>query len=632
MTMTAKRLSLVFCFFLLAVPALTENLTLPLDQRPAWVQDEGIIMAGSWEPLLFRVRRDGSEGYTPTAEKQAAYLREHSPEMVAQLKSLGVNFVMMHCYKGFGLEHERESMADAVRFSKLCHDAGMYVGVYNYSGAFGWELLFQETPEAKDWVVLNKDKKPVTYGKAAYRYYWNRNHPEAQVFYKNLIRFAIEEIRTDLIHFDNYSVGPGMDDNSVERFREYLKSNFSSAQLKDMGVEDVNTVLPPMETDGQNPLRAAWLRFTCDSLTESYLDMSKYARSLRKDILVECNPGGVPEWIHPPIDHAGLLQGGEAFWDEGRHPGLQERNLITRIRTYKFARRMNNIAFAYTTTPVEAAESMAFNPDCLGCICWFEYDQIVSKPASGIPVTLEIAPYIQFYKNRRDLLRNAQVVADVAVLRSFPSQVFSDPANGRLTGAVEQKLIENRIPFQIIGDNLLAELNQYRCLVLAGCVALSDSDIAAIKDFLKTGGKLCFVGEAALYDEWMHQREQSPFSEMKDANVRYLTGPDECVKAITELCGSELSMSVDGPLGLCAETTEQEGRRLVHLVNYLSDQPINDVKIRVQVPAGKRVGRVVTSNPLRADDLALEFREQSGAVEFTVPSVFIYEIVQVVWR
>ena len=47
-------------------------------------------MAGSWEPLIFRVRRDGSDGYTPTMKQRDAYLREHSPEMIARLKELGV--------------------------------------------------------------------------------------------------------------------------------------------------------------------------------------------------------------------------------------------------------------------------------------------------------------------------------------------------------------------------------------------------------------------------------------------------------------------------------------------------------------------------------------------------------------
>ena len=68
-----------------------ETLTLPRKERPEWLRREGIVMAGSWEPLPFRVRRDGSEGYTPSPEQQSAYAREHSPEMVSELKALGVN-------------------------------------------------------------------------------------------------------------------------------------------------------------------------------------------------------------------------------------------------------------------------------------------------------------------------------------------------------------------------------------------------------------------------------------------------------------------------------------------------------------------------------------------------------------
>jgi hypothetical protein len=81
---------------------------------------------------------------------------------------------------------------------------------------------------------------------------------------------------------------------------------------------------------------------------------------------------------------------------------------------------MNNMAFTYTTTPLEMAESMAFNRDCLGCVCWFEYGKIVAKPGSTNPTSPALGPFIRFFHTRRDLLRESRVVADVAVLRSFP--------------------------------------------------------------------------------------------------------------------------------------------------------------------------------------------------------------------
>ena len=175
----------------LAAPAWAEPLTLPQRQRPEWLAREGIVMAGSWEPLYFRARRDGAKDYTPTSEQRAAYRREHSPEMVARLKKLGINFVMIHCYKGGGLEAERESMADAVRFARLCHANGLRVGTYVNSATLFWELLFKEVPAAKDWVLLRPDGKPRTYYGKPYRYFWNRNHPDAAAYHRQIVGFAI---------------------------------------------------------------------------------------------------------------------------------------------------------------------------------------------------------------------------------------------------------------------------------------------------------------------------------------------------------------------------------------------------------------------------------------------------------
>jgi len=603
-----------------------QPLTLPLDQRPDWLQRDGIVMAGSWEPLLFRVRRDGSTGYTPTPEQRAAYVREHTPKMVAELKSLGVNFVMMHCYKGFGLSAERESMADAVQFARLCHDEGLRVGVYVYSGAFGWELFFKEMPGAKDWVVLDHQGKSRTYGRATYRYYWNRNHPDAQAFYRKIVRFAVREIGTDLLHFDNYVVGPGSDANSVQRFHAFLREGFTPEQLTRMGVTDLPAVKPPMTGLPDSFLRRVWLEFSCQSLSDSYHNMSRYARSLRKDILVECNPGGVGSRIRSPIDHGRLLQGGEAFWDEGRPPGYRNGKLQSRIRTYKVARRMDNMAFCYTTNPLEMAESMAFNLDCLGCICWFEYGQIVEKPGSKKPVSKAIAPYIRFFHKRRDLFRDATVIADVAVLRNFPSQVFADPKFGALAAGAEQALILNRIPFQIIYDHQLNELERYAVLVLAGCVALSDQQIERIRRYVRRGGQLCIIGPAATHDEWMSPRKHPALADIPTAKRLSITDQHAIVDAVRAIRSDKLSLSVEGPEGLCVELTEQKGRRLVHLVNYRPDEIAENIAVRVRLPHGKKAKTVTLASPQREENLTVSFEEEAGVLKFTVPRADVYEI------
>jgi hypothetical protein len=612
-------------------PAFSETLTLPINKRPEWLKD-GIVMAGSWEPLLFRVRRDGSSGYQPTAEQLAGYAREHSPEMVAELKALGVNFVMLHAYKGFGLGAERESMADAVRFAKLCHEAGLRVGVYNCSGTLGWELLFNETPAARDWVVLEQSAQPRTYGSARYRYYWNRNHPGAQAFYKELIRFAVEDIQTDLIHLDNYNVGPGYEALSVQRFRQYLRKTFTSRELRSMGISDIKDAFPPTSQAAEGLLRRAWSDFCSESLADSYRVMSRYARTLRKDILMECNPGGPGARIRPPVHHGRLLPGGEAFWDEDAAQGFRDGTLRSRIRTYKMARAMNNIAFAYSTTPLQAAEAMAFNLDCLGCICWFEYGKLAAMPGVTNAVSAELAPFVRFYRERHDLFRDTTAVADVAVLRSFPSQVFADAKWAQLNATVEQTLIEHRVPFQIIYDQQLNELRRYRAVVLAGCIAMSEQQANFLRKYVRSGGRLCVIGPVATHDQWLQARAMPALDDLPSDRVARFSESISAERAVGDSCDGRLSLSVEAPIGLCAELTEQRGRRLVHLVNYRSDAPVTNALVQLMLPPGKKTASVQLSSPEREQSQTLAFQEQAGAVLFTVPGVNVYEVAVVEFR
>ncbi len=622
-------LTVVFCA---QTEVFAQQLTLPKSQRPAWLQDQGLIMAGSWEPLLFRVRRDGSDGYTPTPEQREAYNKEHSAAMVEDLEKIGVNFVMMHCYKGFGLQAEKESMADAVRFSKLCHDAGLHVGVYNYSGAFGWELLFKETPEAENWLIRKPDGSPVTYGRALYRYYWDRNHPDAIKFYKELVRFAVEDIQSDLLHFDNYSVGPGWDENSVRRFRKFLSDNYTPTELQNMGIEDLETLIPPKEEE-ITPLRCLWLEFQCRSTVDSYYEMGRYARTLREDILLECNPRPVAEKIHPPIHHGWQLSGGEAFWNEtGKVPGLQDGKLVTRIPAYKIARRMDNLVFMYCRSPLEIAEAMAFNLDCIGCICWFEYGDIVRMPGSDESIDEAMLPYIRFFKERRDLFRNTQVLADVAVLRSFPSQVFAEEQYANKTAQVEQTLIENRIPFQIIYDNLLDNLQSYQCLVLAGCVALSDSQIQQIEDYIRAGGIVCTVGPAATYDELMRPRSKPAFTGLSEQQFLKINDTGDLIEAIRGLGKKQLAFTIKAPLGVCAEITKTDRSQILHLVNYQEGKPAKDIEAAVAIPDNSKIRKVLLSDPLLPDDKPIDFEQDNSSVRFSIPELNVYAAMQIIFE
>jgi hypothetical protein len=119
--------------------------------------------------------------------------------------------------------------------------------------------------------------------------------------------------------------------------------------------------------------------------------------------------------------------------------------------------------------------------------------------------------------------------------------------------------------------------------------------------------------------------------------VRVAAGGD-WLGAIRRACGDQLALSIASnpaadakragePLeGLCAELTEQPSRRLMHLVNYRSDGPLQNLAVRVALPKGRTVKSVTLASPEHAADITLPFEQQSGAVMFTVPEVGVYEI------
>ena len=118
------------------------------------------------------------------------------------------------------------------------------------------------------------------------------------------------------------------------------------------------------------------------------------------------------------------------------------------------------------------------------------------------------------------------------------------------------------------------------------------------------------------------------------------------LRGIRAACGGEFSFALraasrddpakvaskrdpEAPGGLCAELTEQQGRRLVHLVNYRADGPIRDVAVSLRLPGDCRAQRVTLVSPDRTEDHSVAFDQQGGVVRFTVPELRIYEIAAV---
>jgi len=109
-------------------------------------------------------------------------------------------------------------------------------------------------------------------------------------------------------------------------------------------------------------------------------------------------------------------------------------------------------------------------------------------------------------------LRNERSLARVGLVYSQQTATFYGGPRARTK--VEdhalgwyQALIEGRVPFDMVHDQLLDRTSPYRTLILPNIAALSDAQCAQLKAFVDRGGNLIATHETSLYDEWGVRRK-----------------------------------------------------------------------------------------------------------------------------
>ncbi len=655
--------------------------------RARWLENGLIDAGGSHEPYLFVVRRGGQP-----LDALDAYREQHSEELIRRLKEQGVEVFHTHLYKGFGMAAEKPEMVEAKRVAAIAHRHGLKVDSYIQWNSMMYETFFAEEPRAQNWIQRDAQGKPVmlVYGfQQSFRYRPCFSNREYLDYLKRIVRYAVEEVKTDFIHFDNFDLNPEPDSchcgSCVRGFRDHLRTKYTAEKWKErFGFDNVDFVNPPL-WNVQNPPAnmeiifdpaiQEWIDYRCQSMADALREMATYARSLNPEVAIEVNPhgitGGNRAWERG-LDHARLLKWTDAFWTEEEDPPalLPDGRLLSRIRSFKLASAFQNILLTYISDhPLSMAESLAFN-------------QTIGY-AGNDPLTPEILEYIAFYRKNRELFLRTEDVATVAVLRSYPSIAYHN-ARAQLSAILaEQALIEARIPFNLVFDEHLADLGKYRLLVLPDSECLSDDQLESIKKFVKSGGGLVATGLVGLYDEWRRLRvrpglfpliESQPPAKAYEETVerteaagrevrrdyergrvayfpaiefdgplppaepyfnisnKYWKKPRnwrEIAEAVRWAAKDDVPLRIGGPSHLVTNLVSQpaKNRLLLHLVNYSarSGRSVKGVEVALRYPA--------KAATLLAPDLArplpLKTKTDKGTTRFTVPAVKVYAIVEV---
>lgn len=572
-------------------------------------------MAGNWETLSHLVRSG-----LATADQAAEYKAERTDEVARKLQAAGITLVTTSFYKGMGLKTEADEFEMARQFVNAGHAHGLKMGGY-VGGTLFYETLEAEEPDARNWRQVNEWGFPVYYGgEQTYRVAPCRNNPNYQAFVQKVLRRGVQDLKLDLIHFDQMSGWPEPSSCRCPycraQFRDFLRRRYTDEQLKlRFGFTNLAGVVPPPSNawapplawpDLSNPLMQDWALFRTASLTERFGEYENYIHKLNPEVAVDGNPFFDQTWnngFQSGTDVQQYLEHGDVMWTEDSHHAswTPDGRLISKIRTFKQARLLGKSVFMYTgggmwgvhdpLSPPELrlGEAMAYNDMNLGMVGHVTPD--------GIDLTPAAQRYIAFFHAHAQDLAATESLADVAVLRSFASVEFN-PAHSLLSSFLfEQTLIQTRTPFAIISDRFLKDLGKYKVLILANQDALSDDQISAIREFVRAGGGLVATEETSLRDGWRRERPAFGMADLfgfdrpgpaarrsfgkgrvaylphvvpattpPPPTMSYYLGDEhwklpanyaELAEAVKWAAGGELTLTVQAPLSVTAEVARQ---------------------------------------------------------------------------
>lgn len=654
----------------------------------------------SWpnhEPLIFYLRRGRRAENWPEI-----YERQHTPENIRAMAEAGVRYGRLHFYKGFGLDMEGPEIEKTRQMAERMHRHGMKVSLY-VAGTMFVEAFRREVPESVNWEQRDANGRPVPYTTTqTYRHYPCPNEPEYREYLKKVLRIGVETIKADQIFFDNVQLQPEPKSCRCPRcmsaFKEFLRQRYPTkeAAFRRFGYPDVDYLMltewdvynRPQDLETvDDPVLQEWVEFRCRSLARHNGDFYDYIKSLNPNVTVGFNLKGLygsnRMWLngvyHPFFDKRCDFM---PFDVGGMNSRIDERTgaLISEIRSYKMARRRNIVCEERLHDDLHCAVHMAFDGQRR-----FPGYGLLGGP-SQLGGSRVITPLTEFFRHYNDrYFVDVDNVADVAVLRSWPSMAYSLGGTLVPTILMEQVLIQHKVPFDILTDDHLGTIERYGAIILPGQESLSADAVNRLLAYVRGGGTLVFTGDTADYNQWRERRASNPLRSLMPAEARakiavhregkgrlvyipeivpartrgasdeFANNPEieapgspgnrrllpsewvlpqnheEIYRAVSDHLPRGLSIRTEAPLTTVMELLNRSASRqtMVHFVNFERNRKTPDFAVSLKKQFAGKVKSVAYFSPDADDPKPLPFEEAAGAVNFTVPALRLYGMIVV---
>lgn len=277
------------------------------------------------------------------------------------------------------------------------------------------------------------------------------------------------------------------------------------------------------------------------------------------------------------------------------------------------------------------------------------------NPATGdIPSNLQnLADFLWLHSDKLSTTPES----DVGIVYSLPTLLARqrddfgtrmDREEETMFGVV-RALREAQIPSEYVifgqpslwdDSRTLKHLDRYDVLVFPGVTNLTDNQVTAVDGYLQSGGHLIHEGELASFDHKNRPRDAPVFDDYESqltaldgkANSAYREGNIEPVIDVIESGIESRQLRVSKPYPISAEITRQDGRIVVHLLNYDYEASTDTItpKKGIQLSLRKdkfRAERAYVVTPEQPSPTELEINESDSYVEVRIPEINIWSLI-----
>lgn len=550
-----------------------------------------------------------------------------------------------------------------------------------------YKLGLAKRPESDpiEWLQRSSDGRPYLYYKYGYpdEYYpaFKTNHRYAACWRSDGWRTWLCEVTRfvaktgcDGVFVDNGRSQRCQCPRCLRAFQNYLNEQYSSNDASEhFGVDSFADIAFPVTKD--TLLAAELNRFWCTTVREQLATLKKVGtEELGREFIVFPN-GGDPKAIQRAMPDADFVMFEKSYGDYGTHPGLVVSPLFQGVKLraynnnifeYKFVQclrqRVKPIILSRAGYPRQPPERF-LNADAarLGMAesgAFSGGGAFLVRPYFGIYHDA-LNEYRRFFETHPQLYAGLDTYSPVAVLALPEQQWLGNPSHMGTVRLLTDLLTSEHVLFDFVSEFRLQEsaLNRYQSLMVTDLHVVSDDQLAVLESYVKQGGHLFVVGDFAAQDEFLDTRDakETPLLALVngsgDDSASYGRGHVTRVARIDDIPASlgktaSVLHSPDSQLGAQVkvnafqEDADTPRRLILHLVNYnvplgvepVPPVPVEGLELAIPLPEACQTVSARAYSPARVQAEELTVRHDKRLATIAVPSLRIYEVIEVLLR